>query len=332
MSSPSGTSSRKKRLILAKLVLACAALIVTGAASTVGGMIAGSLAIGIFATAAQDFIPLAAELSTPERRGRMIGTVMGGLLLGILGSRIFSGVLAGWVGWRAPFFAASGLVILVAVLVWKRIPSLPQVHVSTYPALLGSMGTLVGREPLLVLSTVGQGFIGLTFSAFWTTLSFHLGARFHLSPAQIGAFALAGFAGAAVAPVAGRLADRHGPLFNIRTGIVLLARKFASMLSWQESLVALAAAAVVFDLGVQVAMISHQTIIYSLEPSARSRINAVFIGGLFGFFSLGSLAATWAYSRNGWTGVVLLCLGSCLLAALAHAALARSWRRHKNLA
>jgi len=327
---PLGDIIPKKRLILAKLVLVCAALIVTGAASTVGEMIAGSLAIGIFATAAQDFIPLAAELSAPERRGRMIGTVMGGLLLGILGSRIFSGVLAGWLGWRAPFFAASGLILLVAFLVWKRIPSLRQAHVSTYPALIGSMATLVRKEPLLVLSTIGQGFIGLTFSAFWTTLSFHLGARFHLSPAQIGAFALAGFAGAAFAPVAGRLADRHGPLFNIRTGIVLLVISFASMLFLKDSLVALAAAAVLFDLGVQVAMISHQTIIYSLEPSARSRINAVYIGGLFGFFALGSLAATWAFSRSGWTGVALLCLASCLLAALVHAALARSWRRRNR--
>lgn len=324
---PLGDVIPKKRLILAKLVLVSAALVATGLASNVGAMAAGSLAIGLFATAAQDFVPLAAELSSPERRGRSIGTVMGGLLLGILGSRIFSGILAEWGGWRAPFFAASALALLVAGLVWRNVPSIAQSHASTYSALMRSLATLAATHPLLILSTVGQGFIGLTFSAFWTMLSFHLGgAPFHLSPSQIGAFALAGFAGAAIAPVAGRLADRHGPLFNIRWGLVLVALSFISMLLFPGSLAALTAAAVLFDLGVQLSMVSHQTVIYSLEPKARSRLNAVYVGGLFGFFALGSFVASWAFSSAGWPGVVLLCLGSCALAAFVHLALSRQWR------
>jgi len=325
---PLGDVAPKKQLILGKLILLVAALVATGLAPGVLTMAAGSLAIGVFATAAQDFIPLAAELSPPEQRGRAIGTVMGGLLLGILGSRMFSGAMAEWIGWRAPFFAAAALTLLVATAVWKRIPSVPQAHAATYPALLRSMGTLLAEQPLLVLSTVGHGFIGLTFSAFWTVLSFHLGqSPFRLSPAQIGAFALAGFAGAAVAPVAGRLADRHGPLFNIRAGIALVAVSFASMLVFPGSLVALAAAAVAFDLGVQLSMVSHQTIIYALEPRARSRLNAVYVGSLFGFFALGSFLASWIFSSSGWTGVVLLCLASCAAAAIVHGFLSRQWHR-----
>jgi len=323
---PLGDVIPKKRLILAKLFLVSAALVATGFATTVAAMIAGSVAIGLFATAAQDFIPLAAELTAPEQRGHSIGIVMGGLLLGILGSRIFSGALAEWAGWQAPFFATALIVLLVALLVWRRVPSVPQSHTAAYPALMRSMARLTADEPLLLLSTVGQGFIGLTFSAFWTVLSFHLsGPQFRLTPAQIGAFALAGFAGAAVAPIAGRLADRRGPLLNIRVGIGLVALSFASMLIFRNSLIALVVAAVAFDLGVQLSMISHQTVIYSLEPSARSRINAVYVSGLFGFFALGSFGASWAFASRGWTGVVVLCLGSCAIAAVVHKTLSRRW-------
>ncbi len=326
---PLGDIIAKKRLILAKLFLVCAALVLTGLSTNVAEMIAGSLAIGLCATAAQDFLPLAAELSPPERRGRAIGIVMSGLLLGILGSRVFSGIVAQAAGWRAPFFAAGGLALVIAFLVARRVPALPQSHAATYPALMRSMGRLIVDQPLLILSTVGQGLIGLTFSAFWSMLSFYLGQpRFHLSPAAIGSFALAGFAGAAMAPIAGRLADRHGPLFNIRAGIALVAGSFASMLVWPDSLVGVAVAAALFDLGVQVAMVSHQTLIYSLEPSARSRINAVYVGGLFGCFALGSFVASWAFARDGWTGVVLLCLGSCALAIVVHLVLSRQWHRH----
>jgi len=328
---PLGDILPKKRLILTKLLLVCLALLATGLASNVLALAAGSLAIGLFATAAQDFLPLAAELSPPERRGRAIGIVMGGLLLGILGSRIFSGALAEWAGWREPYFVTAALTLFVALLVWKRVPSVAQAHTATYPALLRSMGALMVKEPLLVLSTVGHGFVGITFSAFWTMLSFHLGAApFHLTPSQIGLFALAGFAGAAIAPVAGRLADRHGPLFNIRAGIVLVAVSFISMLLFPGSLVALIIAAVAFDMGVQLSMVSHQTVIYSLEPSARSRLNAVYVGGLFGFFALGSFGASLAFTSDGWPGVVLLCLASCVLAALVHVILSRQWRLLQN--
>jgi predicted MFS family arabinose efflux permease len=324
---PLGDIIAKKRLILAKLLLVAAALVATGFSTSVTEMIVGSLAVGLFATAAQDFIPLAAELTPAEERGRAIGIVMSGLLLGILGSRIFSGVLAQWAGWRAPFFVIAAFALLVAVLVWRRIPSVAQAHASSYAGLLRSMAALLAHQPLLGLSTIGQGFVGLTFSAFWTVLSFHLSEpKFHLTPAQIGAFALAGFAGAAIAPVAGRLADRRGPLLNIRLGIALVALSFGSMLIFPDSLIALIVAAVGFDLGVQMSMVSHQTVIYALEPSARSRINAIYVGGLFGFFALGSWGASWAFAHHGWTGVVLLCLGSCVLATALHCALTRQWQ------
>jgi predicted MFS family arabinose efflux permease len=328
---PLGDVIPKKRLILAKLCLLSATLVATGLVSSVTAMAACSLAIGLFATAAQDFVPLAAELSPPERRGRAIGIVMSGLMLGILGSRILSGTLAQWAGWRAPFFACAVLALLVVLLAWRKLPSIPPNHAATYPALLHSIWALIAGQPLLVLSTVAHGFVGFTFSAFWTVLSFHLGeSPFHLPPSQIGAFALAGFAGALIAPIAGRIADRHGPLFILRTALGLIGLSFASMLVFPGSLAALAAATVAFDMGAQLSMVSHQTIIYSLEPSARSRINAVYVGGLFVFFAAGSFGASWAFANGGWAGVVFLCLGSCAASAIVHLFLSRRWHRQNG--
>ena len=329
---PLGDVIAKKRLILAKLAGLAAALTATGFAGTAAQMAACSLALGLFATAAQDFLPLAAELSPPERRGHSVGTVMGGLLLGILGSRIFSGAVAQAFGWRWSFFVCALLALGVMGLVWLRVPSVEQGHSASYPSLLRSTASLVRTQPLLVLCTLAHGWVGFTFSAFWTTLSFHLGgAPFHLSSTAIGAFALAGLAGAAVAPVAGRLSDRYGPMLNIRIALALVAASFVALLLAPGSLAVLAAAAVVFDLGVQLSMVSHQTIIYSLDPGARSRINAVYVGGLFGFFALGSFAATWLFTADGWKGVCVLCLASCAVSALFHFALSARWRGRSGM-
>lgn len=329
---PLGDVIAKKRLILAKLAGLAAALTATGFANTAAQMATCSLALGLFATAAQDFVPLAAELSPPLRRGHAVGTVMGGLLLGILGSRIFSGAVAQAFGWRWSYFICALLALGIIGLVWRRVPSVEQGHKASYPALLHSTASLVRTQPLLVLCTFAHGWVGFTFSAFWTVLSFHLGgAPFCLSSTQIGAFALAGLAGAAMAPVAGRLSDRHGPILNIRGALALVAAAFLAMLLAPGSLAVLAAAAIVFDLGVQLSMVSHQTIIYSLDPGAHSRINAVYVGGLFAFFALGSFAATWAFTANGWVGVCQLCLASCAVSALFHWALSTRWRGKSEL-
>jgi predicted MFS family arabinose efflux permease len=324
---PLGDVIAKRRLILAKLIALAAALVATGLARSALQMATCSLALGLFATAAQDFVPLAAELSPPLKRGRAVGTVMGGLLLGILASRIFSGVVAQEVGWQWAFFVCAILDVIIVGLVWLRVPLVEPSHRASYPALLKSTASQLAAQPLLVLSTLAHGWIGFTFSAFWTVLSFHLGGEpFYLSSTEIGGFALAGLAGAAMAPIAGRLSDRHGPILNIRVALLLVAVSFTGMLIAPRSLVVTAVAAIVFDLGVQLSMVSHQTIIYSLDPGARSRINAVYVGGLFGFFALGSFASTWVFTSHGWGGVCLLCLASCVLSALFHSVLCA--RRH----
>jgi predicted MFS family arabinose efflux permease len=321
---PLGDVLNKKKLILGKLGGLVLALIGVGLAKTVVQLVICSFAVGILSTAAQDFVPLAAELAEPKRRGQVIGIVMGGLLLGILVSRTFSGLVAGHFGWRAVFFVSSVIIALLALLVVALVPSVAKPASTSYPTLLRSMATLLRRHPTLGLSVLTQGVMGTIFSAFWTVLSFHLSRDpFHLSTSQIGYFGLAGAVGALAAPAAGKLADKRGPLANIPIAIGLTFASFALLFFFPTSLGVLIGCTALFDLGVQMSMVSHQTIIYALDPTARSRINAVFVSGVFIFFALGSFLGTALFNRFGWPGVVLLCLAQCVIAFGLHIVLRR---------
>jgi predicted MFS family arabinose efflux permease len=315
---PLGDVVNKRTLIITKLLLLAVALVAAGGARSMGALLAAHVAIGILSTAAQDFVPLAADLAPAKRRGRIIGTVMSGLLLGILLSRTFSGVVAEHLGWRAVFFSAAGLIALLAVVVRLVVPSRPGAARASYGQLMGSTARLVREYPLLTLATLTQGMLGLVFSAFWTVLAFHLAREFRFTSAQIGTFGLAGAAGALAAPLAGRLADRHGAFFNIPIAIGLVAIAFAAMALVSHSVVALVLGAALFDLGVQMSAVSHQSIVYALKPEARSRMNGIFVGGMFGCFAVGSVLGTSLYVRFGWTGLCVLCLGSCGLAFALH--------------
>jgi predicted MFS family arabinose efflux permease len=321
---PLGDVVNKKKLILGKLAALFVALVVAGFAQTIAALLLAHIAIGIFSTAAQDFVPLAADLAPSERRGQVIGTVMSGLLLGILASRTFSGLTAEHFGWRVVFFSAAALLAGVAVLVICLVPSRPVAARASYGGLMLSTVKLLRTYPLLGLVTVTQGMLGLVFSAFWTVLAFHLtSGPFHLTTAQIGYFGLAGAAGALAAPFAGKLADRHGPFFNIPIAIGITFASFVAMALLPASLTVLILGAVFFDLGVQMSMVSHQSIIYALNPAARSRMNGILVGGLFTFFALGSYVGNTLFLRFGWTGLTILCLASCLAAYVMH-----RWARH----
>src|ERR1700682_134822 len=316
---PLGDVLPKKRLVTTKLALLALARAASGAARNVGALWAGSLLVGILATVAQDIVPLAADLAPAEHRGRVIGTVMSGLLLGILGSRTFSGVVAEHWGWRAVFVAAAALVALVGAILTFALPA-PAPHSSLrYGDLLRSMAAHVRDQAQLRRAVLTQGLLGIAFSAFWTNLSFHLSAPpFGLSDGQIGLFGLAGAAGALGAPLAGRLGDRRGPHTGVLIGVALVAIAFGFMLLGPGSVLITIAGAVVFDLGVQMSLISHQTIIYALDANARARLNALFVSGMFLAFSLGSLMSVQLQTRFGWPAVLLLGLAASL-AALVNA-------------
>lgn len=325
---PLGDVLNKKKLILAKLGVLLLALVVAGCSPTMAALLAAHAAIGVFSTAAQDFVPFAADLAPPARRGQIIGTVMSGLLLGILASRTFSGLVTDHFGWRAVFLVAAGIIAFVALLVVTLLPSRRVNAPSSYAQLMASTARLLKTYALLGWVALTQGCLGLVFSAFWTVLAFHVaGEPFRLSTSQIGLFGLAGMAGAFAAPVAGKLADRRGPFFNIPIAIGITAAAFVGMALAPTSLLMLIAGAVLFDMGVQMSAVSHQSIIYALDPGARSRINALFVGALFLFFALGSVTGNALFLRFGWHGLTSLCLGSCAAAYALHRVAAYTARR-----
>ncbi|MEJ1171868.1 MFS transporter [Variovorax sp. CCNWLW235] len=313
---PLGDRYDRRRIVLAKAAALCAALLVAGAAPSIGMLLAASLAIGLAATMAQDIVPAAATLAPEASRGKTVGTVMTGLLLGILLSRVVSGFVAEHFGWRTMFIAAAASIALIGAAAWRGLPRFrPTTHLA-YGALLGSLGTLWSRHGALRRAALAQALLAVGFSAFWSTLAVMLhGEPFHLGSAAAGAFGLAGAAGALAAPLAGRLADRRGPELVTRLGAGLVVVSFAAMgfaplLPPHAQLWLLALAAIGFDLGMQAALIAHQTIVYGIEPGARSRLNAVLFTTMFIGMAAGSALGALALAQWGWAGVTWLATGT----------------------
>ncbi|HZY17822.1 MAG TPA: MFS transporter [Ramlibacter sp.] len=310
----------RRRVILAKALALVVALLLAAAAPSVHALLAASALIGITATLAQDFVPAAAALAPASSRGRLVGTVMTGLLLGILLSRVLSGLVAEQFGWRAMFVAAALAVAAIGGASWRSLPAFPPSATLGYGALLRSLGTVWRQHPALRRAAVAQGLLGLGFSAFWSTLAVMLhGSPFHLGSAAAGAFGLAGAAGALAAPFAGRAADRRGPLHVVRLAAAVAAAAFLAMgagsalpPTWQ--LVLLAVGTVVFDLGVQGALIAHQTIVYGLDAAARSRLNVVLMTVMFLGMAAGSGLGSLLLAHGGWTAVMVLAAVSAIAA------------------
>ncbi|PTL81262.1 MFS transporter [Vitiosangium sp. GDMCC 1.1324] len=317
---PLGDRFDRRRIILTKAALLSVALLLGGIAPGIRVLLAVSFAVGLAATLAQDIVPAAATLAPEKHRGKVVGTVMTGLLFGILLSRVISGVVAEHFGWRAMYMIAAASVALIGVVAWRGLPRFRPTSTLTYRALLGSLSNLWREHGALRRAALAQGLLSVGFSAFWSTLAVMLhGAPFHLGSAAAGAFGLAGAAGALGAPVAGRIADRFGPERVTRLGAGLTALSFATMLAspWLEPssrLWLIAASAIGFDLGVQMTLVAHQTIVFGIEPAARSRLNTVLFVGMFIGMSIGAASGSLMLARWGWVAVTLLATASALAA------------------
>jgi predicted MFS family arabinose efflux permease len=319
---PLGDRYDRRRIILAKSVALTLTLLLSGMAAGIGGLLAASLATGIAATMAQDIVPAAATLAPEADRGKVVGTVMTGLLLGILLSRVVSGLVAERFGWRSMYaIAAVGMAVVVLGL-WRGLPRFKATTHLAYRGLLASMLALWVRHGALRRAAWAQGLLSMGFSAFWSTLAVMLHAHYGLGAGDAGAFGLAGAAGALAAPLAGRLADRRGPELVTRLGCGLAALSFAvlaaiPLLSPIGQIALIAASAIGFDFGVQSTLVAHQTIIYGIDPGARSRLNALLFTGMFIGMALGAALGSALLVRWDWTGVVVFAAGSALAALLA---------------
>ena len=310
---PLGDRLDRRALILAKAVILAAALGLAAVAGSLPGLLLASLLVGLTATLAQDVVP-----APPDERGAVVGKVMTGLLLGILLSRLPSGVVAALLGWRAMFGIAAGSVLLMAVALARALPRFTPTTTLGYPALLGSLLSLWRQQPALRRAVLAQGLLAIGFSAFWSTLALMLHSRFQLGSAAAGAFGIAGAAGALAAPLAGRWADRLGSPAVARIAITVALAGFAlllldGVLPPVAVLPLLAVSAVVFDFGFQSALVAHQTQVYGLVPEARSRLNALLFTGMFLGMAAGGALGSLALARWGWSGVA----GLATLSALA---------------
>jgi len=325
---PLGDRFDRRTLILLKAVLLAAALLASGLAPGLPALLAASLVVGLTATLAQDIVPAAATLAPESSRGKTVGTVMTGLLLGILLSRVASGFIAGHWGWRVVYELAAASIVLFGVAAWRGLPRLPASSHMRYAHLMGSLARLWRQHAELRRAALAQGLLSLGFSAFWSTLAVMLHGQYHLGSEAAGAFGLAGAAGALAAPLAGRLADKRGPELVTRLGAGLAMASFAVMglgalLPGEAQIGLIVAATVGFDFGVQATLVAHQTVVYGLDPAARSRLNALLFTGMFIGMSAGAALGSLALARWGWMGVV------ALATAAAGASLAvRLSRRH----
>lgn len=312
---PLGDRFDRRRLILLQLVGLCIALLGAASATTMPLLILCSLAIGILSTIAQQAVPFAAELAPVAQRGHAVGTVMSGLLIGILLARTASGFVGEYFGWRVVFYASIGVLLALAgVIVW-RLPHSSPTSTLGYSKLMASLWHLtLELRGLREAAATGAAMFG-AFSVFWSALALLLArAPFHLGPQAAGLFGVIGVAGALAAPYAGRFSDRSGPRAIISLAIGLVALSFVIFACSSTSLIGLAIGVVVLDVGVQAAQISNQARIYSLRPEARSRVNTVYMVVYFIGGALGSSAGVGAWRAFGWMGV---CVAGLMFTAVA---------------
>src|ERR1700722_6583146 len=292
------------------------ALLLVALAPGLGWLIAASLLLGLFASVTHVVLPIAPDLVSQEQRGRAIGTVMTGLLLGILLARAFSGWVSGIHGWRWVFVVAAVMNAAFVPLLKRVMPELPPKQKLRYSEAMKSLWTLFRTQPLLRESSIIGGLVFASFSCFLTTLAFLLNSHYGLGAGVAGTFGVVGAAGALVAPLAGRLADKHGSRWVVTLGGALLAGSY--LLLWAEEaahrstvfhLAALVVGVVVLNMGAQMTQVANQTRIFGLVPSARSRLNTVYMTIYFSGAAAGSALATIAWVHWGWNGVCILALG-----------------------
>jgi predicted MFS family arabinose efflux permease len=303
---PLGDKFERRSLVLMLLMGAFVSLLLVAFAPNAIWLGVANFAVGAFAANVHVVVPFAAHLAAPRQRGRVVGAVVAGILFGVLLARTFSGLVGALFGWRAVYEIAAGAMVILAVVVRAKLPlSRPDV-VMTWLELMRSTLSLVRRHAVLRESALLGAMFFAAFSAFWTTLVFFLGGTtYHYANAgsAAGLFGLVGAAGALGAPTIGHLADKHGPRFTIRIALWLALFSFLVMGVTGRHLFGLIAGVVLMDLGVQSGHVSNQTRIYSIDPSARSRLNMVYMSCYFIGGGLGSYLGALSWHAAGWWGV-----------------------------
>ncbi|MFC8130936.1 MFS transporter [Streptomyces sp. NPDC057302] len=329
---PLGDIADRRRLVVAQLLLLVVALAVVTTAHTAAILLAGMAATGLLAVVTQTLVAFAASLAPADARGRVVGLVTGGVVIGILLARTVSGLMADLAGWRSVYLASASLTALLALVLYRVLPRQGAAPAATlrYGQLLRSTVTLFATERLLRIRALFGLLIFAAFSTLWSSVALPLSeAPYFLSHSAIGALGLIGVVGALAATVAGRLNDRGLSRRTTGIALALLTASWLPLAFTRSSLWALVVGVFLLDLAVQAVHVTNQTLIYALHPDAGSRL----IGGYMVFYSIGSatgaIAATSLYTVAGWGAVCVLgasfsCLGLVLWAFTRHSPRVRS--------
>lgn len=301
---PLGDLYNRKHIIVVNFLLLMIATCSIASSSSVPYILAASLVMGICSVMPQIFIPIAAQFSLPENKARNVGMMVSGLLTGILGSRVVSGFVGEYWGWRTMYYIAAVLMLLCIFLVLRALPAMPSNFKGTYGGLMKSLFTLYRDHPAIRMVSARAGCCFGSFLALWACLAFKLsGEPFHAGNNVIGMLGLCGIAGALTASFVGSLVQKLGVRFFTYLGCVLMILAWVVMYVFQNFYIGFIVGIVVIDIGMQCVQISNQTCALSMAPKATNRVNTIFMTTYFVGGSLGTFLAGTCWHAWGWTGV-----------------------------
>lgn len=313
---PLGDRLDKRRLILVQLGVLIVALLVEAAAPNLVVLAAAGFAIGVCASFSQSIVPFVAELARPEERGKILGTLLSALFLGILFGRVAGGLVAAHLGWRWMFVLAAVFFCMLAPVLLARLPPAPPKTALSYRELIGSMLKLVRSNATVQRVVAVQLLLGVCYGGFWATIAPMLQARYGLGPAAAGLMGIPGAAGILIARPAGRWTDRRGPAPVVKTGIAVTVGAWLVFVLGLWWFAAVVAGAILFDCGLRAVIVPNQTTMNSISAQARSRSNTIFGVSVWGGNAAGTLVMTLAFAQGGWLAVCAIALAASL-AALA---------------
>jgi predicted MFS family arabinose efflux permease len=316
---PLGDRFDRRKLVLGQIAFAFGFAIAAALAPGIWLLIAASYCLGVVSCVPQQLVPFAAVMSLPSERGRNVGTVVSGIMVGILVGRTISGVVGAAYGWRAVYGLAALFMIPVWIAAASFLPrGLPTTDLS-YGRLLASLWPLARDNRPIRESMIVQALLWACFNAFWVNLAALLadGPR-HLSSAWAGGFGLIGAAGALAASLSGRASDRLGPRTVIAASIGFVTLAYVLLFGAESSLTLLVIGVVVLDIGVQSGLVSNQTRAFAVDPKAQGRINSLYMTATFSGGAIGVMISGWLMTRFGWTGIVVLGLALALVASAIH--------------
>ncbi|GAA1386721.1 MFS transporter [Peribacillus frigoritolerans] len=313
---PLGDLLNRRRLIIGQMLLSVLSLIVVGIAPIITVLFTGLAAVGLLAVVTQVLVAFASTLAAPAERGRIVGLVQSGVVIGILLARTFAGVLTDLAGWRSVYLVSAAMMLIMTGVLFRVLPRDESARESlSYPQLLRSVLTLFMQERILRIRGVLALLIFTAFSTLWTSLVLPLSAPpYSLSHTAIGAFGLAGVAGALAAARAGGLADRGLGQRTTCIALVLLLASWFLISFTEHSLIALVIGVIFLDLAVQAVHVTNQSMIFTVRPEARSRLTAAYMIFYSIGSAMGSIVSTNIYANYGWIGV---CLFGASVSALA---------------